>query len=89
MSQKQSLPKEIPVHRDKLGRKIELDDFVCYPSHNNLDIGKVVKLNPKMVSVSRIPDKYRKWGGESRKYSCDLVLVEGKDVTMYILRNSA
>jgi hypothetical protein len=54
-----------------------------------LEIGKVVKINPKMVNVSRIPDKYRKWGGESRKYPSDLVLVEGKDVTMYILRNSA
>jgi hypothetical protein len=89
MSQKQLLPKEQPVHRDKLGRKIELENFVCYPSSNNLDIGKVVKITPKMVLVSRIPDKYRKWGGESRKYPCDLVLVEGKDVTMYILRNSA
>ena len=77
------------VHRDKLNRVIQLDDFVCYPSHNSLEIGKVVKINPKMVNVSRIPDKYRKWGGESRKYPSDLVLVEGKDVTMYILRNSA
>lgn len=87
MSQK--LPKELPIHRDKLGRTIELETFVCYPDGNNLDIGKVVKINPKMITISRIPDKYRKWGGESRKYPCDLVLVEGKDVTMYILRNSA
>lgn len=89
MSQKQPLPKEIPVHRDKLGRKIELENFVCYPSSNSLDIGKVIRITPKMVLVSRIPDKLRKWGGESRKYPSDLVLVEGKDVTMYILRNSA
>jgi hypothetical protein len=81
--------KEVPVHRDKLGRAIALDDFVCYPNSNNLDIGKVVKITPKMVLVSRIPDSYRKWGGESRKYPCDLVLIEGKEVTMYILRNSA
>ena len=81
--------KEVPVHRDKLGRAIALDDFVCYPNSNNLDIGKVVKITPKMVLVSRIPDRYRKWGGESRKYPCDLVLIEGKEVTMYILRNSA
>jgi hypothetical protein len=81
--------KEVPVHKDKLGRAIALDDFVCYPNSNNLDIGKVVKITPKMVLVSRIPDRYRKWGGESRKYPCDLVLIEGKEVTMYILRNSA
>lgn len=79
---------EAVVHRDKLNRVIQLEDFVCYPSHNSLEIGKVIKLNPKMVTVSRIPDKTRKWGGESRKYPSDLVLVEGKDVTMYILRNS-
>jgi hypothetical protein len=81
--------KEVVEHKDKLGRAINLEDFVCYPEHNSLSIGKVVKINPKMINVSRIPDKYRKWGGESRKYPSDLVLVEGKDVTMYILRNSA
>jgi hypothetical protein len=85
----EKIPKEPVVHKDKLGRVINLDDFVCYPNSNSLDIGKVVKITPKMLLVSRIPDRYRKWGGESRKYPCDLVLVEGKDVTMYILRNSA
>jgi len=83
------MTKEIPVHKDKLGRQIELENFVCYPDGNSLDIGKVVKINPKMITISRIPDKNRKWGGESRKYPHDVVLVEGKDVTMYILRNSA
>lgn len=82
-------PKQPVVHKDKLGRTINLDDFVCYPAHNSLEIGKVVKINPKMLNVSRIPDKRHSWGGESRKYPSDLVLVEGKDVTMYILRNSA
>ena len=61
MSQKN----EIPAHKDKLGRLIQVDDFVCYPDGNSLQIGKVIKINPKMIKVNRIPDKrYR--------YTCDV-----------------
>ena len=81
--------KEIVEHRDKMGRVIHLEDFVCYPDHNSLEIGKVVKINPKMVKVSRIPDKNRKWGSEKNKYPNDMVLVDAKDATFYILKNSA
>lgn len=81
--------KEIVEHRDKLGRVIQLEDFVCYPDHNSLEIGKVVKINPKMIKVSRIPDKNRKWGGVKNKYPADAVLVDGKDATFYILKNSS
>jgi hypothetical protein len=84
-----STKSEIVVHKDKLNREINVDDFVCYPDGNSLEIGKVVKINPKMIKVSRIPDKKRKWGGEKNKYPFDCVLVEGSQVTMYILRNSA
>lgn len=83
------MAKEVVNHKDKLGRVIALEDFVCYPDGNSLEIGKVVKINPKMIKVSRIPDKHRKWGGEKNKYPIDTVLIEGKEVTMYILRNSA
>ena len=85
---KQTAVKAPIVHKDKLGRLINLEDFVCYPDGNSLEIGKVVKINPKMIKVSRIPDARRKWGGEKNKYPSDAVLVEGKEVTMYILRNS-
>ena len=45
------MTKEVPVHKDRLGREIKIDDFVAYPSHNSLQFGKVVKLNNKMVGV--------------------------------------
>lgn len=83
------MTKEIVVHKDKLGRVINLDDFVCYPDGNSLEIGKVLKLNAKMIKVRRIPDMKRKWEDNKNKYSWDCVLVDGKEVTMYILRNSA
>ena len=45
------MTKEAPVHKDKLGRVINVGDFVAYPSHNSLGFGKVMKLNNKMVGV--------------------------------------
>lgn len=83
------LDKTVPEHKDKLGRVIRLEDFVCYPDGNSLEIGKVVKINPKMIKVSRIPDRNRKWGGEKNKYPVDAVLVEAKAATFYILKNSS
>lgn len=83
------MTKEIVVHKDKLGRVINLNDFVCYPDGNSLEIGKVLKINPKMIKVRRIPDKNRRWEDNKNKYSWDCVLVDGKEVTMYILKNSS
>lgn len=85
MSQKN----EIPAHKDKLGRLIQVDDFVCYPDGNSLQIGKVIKINPKMIKVNRIPDKRYRYTSDVNKYPFDCVLIDGKDATMFILRNSA
>ena len=75
-----------PEHKDKLGQSIDLDDFVAYPSHNSLDIGKVIKLNNKMVKVLRIPAGRNIKG--TNKYPNDMVKVDPKDVTVYLLKNS-
>ena len=76
----------IPEHKDKLGQSINLDDFVAYPSYNSLDIGKVIKLNNKMVKVLRIPTSRNTKG--TNKYPNDMVKVDPKDVTVYLLKNS-
>jgi hypothetical protein len=73
-------------HFDKLGQKIEVGDYVAYSSHNSLDIGLVQKLNPKMVKVSRLGKKG--WGSGTNKYPTDCVLLDGKRVTLYVLKNS-
>jgi hypothetical protein len=82
------VPKPIPEHRDKLGRKLELGSMVAYAHGNGLHIGKIIKLNPKMIGVQRVSNE--KWGrGQANIYPTDMVLLEGSDVTFYILKNSA
>lgn len=74
-------------HHDKLGRLIEVNDFVAYPSHNSLMFGQVIKLNAKMVKVVRVPaGKYFDSG--SNKYPHDMVKLEPNDMTWYLLKNS-
>jgi len=80
-----SKSKETPEHRDLLGRLLNIGDCVAYPSSNTLIIGVVKKLNPKMVGVERLGKKY--WG-PSNKYPNDLVLLDGPEVTMYLIKNS-
>lgn len=80
-------PKPIPVHKDKLGRIIAVDDFVAYPAHNDLVFGKVTKLNNVMVKVCSIEKS--SWGrSETNKYPSDVVRLEATDMTWYILKNS-
>ena len=76
-------------HRDRLGRLLKLGDCVAYPSHNSLDIGTVKKLNPKMVKVVKVGAK-GKWDLRgSNNYPSDLVLLDGPEVTMYLIKNSS
>ena len=77
--------KQIPVHLDKLGRELKIGDCVAYPSHNTLYIGTIKKLHNKMVGVEQLASK---WRSESNKYPQDMVLLEGADVTMYVLKNT-
>ena len=81
--------KTVPVHKDKLGRVLNVGDFVAYPSHNSLEFGKVMKLNHKMVGLlPAIP--HPKWPqrNNTNKYPADLVRLAAEDMTWYILRNT-
>jgi hypothetical protein len=80
--------KEVPVHKDKLGRTINVGDFVAYPSRNSLQFGKVMKLNNKMVGVIPAVSKYPVYGN-TNKYPVDLVRLDPSDMTWYILKHSA
>jgi hypothetical protein len=79
--------KEEIVHRDMLGRKLKVGDFVAYPRRNLQCIGQIVKMNPKMPRVQQISNKV--YGREANIYTNDMVLLDGPDVTFYILKNSA
>ena len=82
------MSKELPVHKDKLGRVISVGDFVAYPDRNSLEFGKVMKLNNKMVGV--YPALGTRYGNRNtNKYPSDLVRLAAEDMTWYILKNSA
>lgn len=75
-------------HLDKLGREIKLGDCVVAPSHNSLMIARVIKLNPKMIKIKKFNTHQRSWHqGEYNKYSEDLVILDGPEVTAYLLRS--
>lgn len=75
-----------PEHKDKLGRDLYVGDAVCYPNHNSLDIGTIIKLNNKMVKVQRVSAS--RYTGEYNKYPTDIIKLEGADVTFYVLQNT-
>jgi hypothetical protein len=77
--------KEQKQHVDKLGRPINLDDCVAFPHSNTLRIGKVRKLNNKMIGIDEVTNKKYCWSGN--KYPDDCVVVNSAEVTMYLLRN--
>ena len=77
------MTKEIPVHKDKLGRALVDGDFVAFPSGNCLCVGKIVKSTPKMVKILGLPRAI--W--EFRKSPTDVVRLESSDMTWYMLKN--
>ena len=74
---------EPPLHKDKIGKVIEVGSYVVYPQQNHLIIGIVKKLNAKMIGVSRLIESNRSWSSTYvNKYPDDCVIVEGKYVTL-------
>jgi hypothetical protein len=77
------------AHQDKLGRDLAIDDAVAFPHHNGLLVGKVTKLNPKMISIQSVDTHRRKWNdSDYRKYPQETVRLDAVDLTVYILRNA-
>ena len=76
------MPKEIPEHRDILGRLLYVGDYVAYPDSNGLRLGKLDKLNQKMVRVTT----GREWRSTINKYPFDTVKLDGPDLVMYLLK---
>jgi hypothetical protein len=73
-----------PKHPDKLGRELNMGDCVVYPQSNTMIIGTVIKFTPKMITVKGV-GTYR-W--ETRKYSSDVIKIDGPEVTMYLIKNA-
>ena len=83
------MAKAKPVHFDLLGQPLDLGDCVAFPSHNQLQIATVIKLNNIMVKVQKVTGSRSSWdSGEHNKYPKDLVRLDGPEVTMYLLKNT-
>jgi hypothetical protein len=77
--------KEIPSHVDKLGRALSIDSCVAYPESNYLSIGKVVKMNPKMVKIARLGKGF---SSSVNKYPSETVIIDSAALSMYLLKSS-
>ena len=75
---------EIFEHRDRLGRMLKIGDCVAVSHHNQLMIAVIKKLNPKMLKVTELGSQYR---SEYNKYSSECVLLEGPEVSLYLLKH--
>lgn len=70
-------------HEDRLGRNVSVGDYVTFAHSNYMYVGRVTKLNPKMLKIDRIPS-----GRSYNIYSQHSVIVEGELVTHYVLKYS-
>lgn len=80
------MTKTAPQHHDRLGREIRMETVVAYPDSNSLCIGRVIKLNNKMIKVVNVEARSEWARRGNNKYPADCVVLEGADVTMYLLR---
>jgi hypothetical protein len=74
---------KVPQHYDKLGVELFPGDFIAAPCvHKKIQIAKIIKLNPKMLTICKIGTRYN-----TNTYANETVKLDPALVTMYILRN--
>ena len=82
--------KEPPVHLDFFDRELAENDAVIYGRANLIQLGRVGKLNNKMIRVYSYDYVRRHWRtGETRgdlQYASQCVKVDDAEVTMYLLK---
>ena len=76
------MAKQIPEHRDILDRVLAVGDYVAYPDSNSMKMGKIDKLNQKMIRVTT----GKEWRSTVNKYPKDTVKLEGPDLLIYLLK---
>jgi len=79
------------AHLDILGQSLKVDDFVAYPSssglgRNQLKIGKIVALTPKMVKVVHMQRRSVYEAKSTTRYPADCIRLDDKLITLYILK---
>lgn len=78
------MTKPTPEHVDRIGKPIELGDIVAVADYNGLMLGKVTKLNQKMIKVKRYPVVGRNY--EKNKYPRESIKLDPDDVAIHILQ---
>jgi hypothetical protein len=78
------MAKEQPIHYDRIGKRIELGDMVAVADYNGLMLGRVTKLNQKMIKVKRYPMSGRNY--EKNKYPRESIKLDPDDVAIHILQ---
>ena len=74
---------DIPTHYDKLGVELAPGDFVLAPDgHRSTFVAKVIKLNPKMLTICKLGGRYN-----TNTYANETAKLDPNLVTMYMLRN--
>ena len=75
------------IHQDKLGREITEGACVAVAHHNALAVATVVKINPKTVRIKIANAATYSWySGHHNKYGDQMVVIDGPEVTMYLLK---
>ena len=69
-------------HADMLGRKLTVGCHVAVAHANSLVLATVEKLGPKLVICNDMR------GCGLRKYSSDMTVIDGPQLTLYLLRNT-
>ena len=84
------MAKEPEFHLDIFDREIRKGSFVVASWWNSdLEVCVVDKLSPKMVKLRRVIGPSESWSRTTKnKYPREVLVVEGEDVTMYVLKNS-
>lgn len=79
------------THLDILGQELRVDDFVAYPSssglgRNQLKIGKIIDITPKMVKVVHIQRRSVYEAKATTRYPADCIKLDESLITLYILK---
>ena len=79
------------THSDILGQELKVNDFIAYPSRsglgrNQLKIGKIVELTPKMVKVVHMQRRSVYESKTTTRYPKDCILLDETLITLYILK---
>lgn len=77
-------------HLDYFGHDLAIGDCVVYSRQNLFQVGRIVRLGEKMVLVQGYDYARKDWrtgvARADRKYGNEVLKVDEREVTMYLLR---